>query len=208
MKLLPTALVIGKNMLASNDAWLLLVDISIPTVPATTVRLVRNNEDITFEGNVYTAFPFDFAPMKTQKTGEIPTVSFKVSNVTRALQVEVEDYDGLVGQEVTLYIVNSALLSENYTELTWVFTILTCSVSSEWISFGVGAPNPLRRRFPLNRYLSDHCVWRLGGAECKYAGVDSTCKRTLSDCQSRTGGSNSFNFGGHVGLGSGGIRVV
>jgi len=208
MKILPTPLVLSKNLLCGPQPWLLLVDVTIPTEPATKLYLVRNNEDVVYARNTYTAFPFDFTPMKMEGKGEIPTITFRVSNVARSLQSYVEDYEGLIGEEVTLRIVNNAHLGEDYTELTWVFIILSCSVDSQWINFSVGAPNPLRRRFPLYKYNADHCPWRLSSVECKYAGADSTCKRTLADCQLRTGGSNSLNFGGHIGLGQGGIRLV
>jgi phage-related protein len=207
MRILPTNLVISKNLLCSTSPWLLFVDLTIPVAPL-ALHFVSNTEDVVFDGNTYLAFPFEFAPIKSQGKGEIPSMVFRVSNVTKAFQSYLEDYEGLIGEEVTLRIVNSGYLNENYTELTWVFTVLACVVDVNWISFTVGSPNPLRRRFPLYRYNADHCPWQFGSVECKYDGVDTICKRTLSDCQARTEESNSLNFGGHIGLGQGGIRLV
>lgn len=208
MKTLPTSLVLSKNVLCGPQPWLILVDISIPTVPETTLRFVRNNEDIRFQDNTYTAFPFDLSSVKSAGKGEIPSVNFRVSNVTRSIQTYLEDYEGLVGQEIVLRVVNAAFLSENYSELTWVFTVLSCVADSKWVNFSVGSPNPLRRRYPLYRYNADHCPWRFKSVECKYDGADSSCTRTLANCLLRTEGSNSLNFGGHIGLGQGGIRLV
>ncbi len=35
---------------------------------------------------------------------------------------------------------------------------------------------------------------------CQYVGVDTTCAKTITDCRSRTGGSNEIHFGGFVEL--------
>lgn len=208
MKLLPSNLVISKNLLSNPDPWLLLFAIDIPSDPEFILRIVNNTEDIVFEGNTYSAFPVSVELLKQQNTGEIPVLTARLGNVTRAVQQYLEDYDGLVGQPVTMYCVNSAYLTEDYSSLTWSFTVTACKADAQWIDFGLGLPNPLRRRFPLYRYMPDYCSWIFKGAECKYAGTDSFCKKILGDCQGRTEGSNSLNFGGHIGLRQGGIRIV
>ena len=208
MKLLPSNLVISKNLLSNPDPWLLLFDIGVPSTPASILRIVNNNGDVEFGGHTYSAFPVSVSLLKQQNAGEIPVLSARLSNVTLAVQAYLEDYDGLIGEEVTMYCVNSAYLAEDYSALTWSFNITACKTDANWIDFGLGLPSPLRRRFPLYRYMPDYCSWIFKGAECKYAGTDTFCKKTLNDCQGRTGGSNSLNFGGHIGLRQGGIRLA
>ena len=203
MKSLPANLILEKNKLATTSAWLLLVEITLPS--ATVIRLARNNENVTFQSNTYTAFPFDIDSTKSSGQGEIPQVQLRVSNVTRLLQAYVEQYNGGVGFTVKITVVNSALLAENYAELQMTFDVLACQSDSQWITFTLGAPNPLRRRYPLYRAIANHCNWTYKGRECNYTGARATCKRTLADCQAH---SNSARFGGRPGLSSPGIRLA
>ncbi len=203
MKTLPANVILEKNKLATTSAWLLLLAITLPD--ATVIRLARNNENVSFGGNTYTAFPFEIDATKSNGQGEIPTVQLRVSNVSQLLQAYVEDYDGGVGLEVTLTVVNSALLAEDYSELEMTYDVLAAVADSQWITFTLGAPNPLRRRFPLYRAIAHHCNWTYQGAECGYTGALTTCKRTLADCRLH---SNSARFGGRPGLSGQGVKLV
>ncbi len=203
MKNLPANLILEKNKLATTSAWLVLLDLTLPD--ASVIRLARNSENITFGGNVYTAFPFDLNATQSSGRGEIPTVQLRVSNVTRLLQAYIEQYNGGVGFSVKITVVNSALLAENYAELAMTFDVLACQSDSQWITFSLGAPNPLRRRYPLYRAIGNHCNWTYKGRECNYTGGLATCKRTLADCRAH---SNSARFGGRPGLTGSGIRLA
>jgi phage-related protein len=205
MRTLPIELLMEKNLLSSTHPWLILLDVAYDN-GAGIIRIVRNTEDVVFQGNTYTAFPFDIDVDKQSAKGEIPSVQLRVNNATRAIQAYLEDYEGLVGETVTLYLVNMEYLTVSYAELTFSFEILNCSTNVQWVSFTLGLPNPLSRRFPLYRYI-DRCryVSNFKGVECKYAGADPSCKGTLADCQSK---SNSGNYGGFPGLSSGGLRLA
>jgi lambda family phage minor tail protein L len=168
-------------------------------------NLVANNEDIVFQTRTYTAFPMNIELPKETSKGEIPSLKLSVSNVTRLLQVEFEKYSGGVGATCTLYIVNAGLLSENYAELTMDFSIISASCTSMWAEITLGASNPLRRRFPLHRYIAGHCNWQFRGAECAYAGDMTICKRTLEDCIAH---NNAARYGGYRGLASGSLRLA
>lgn len=205
MKTLPLALRQAKNQFGQDSPWLILVDIDLTSLGGPLFNLVANNEDITFNSTTYTAFPMKIDLPKESSRGEIPTLSLSVSNVTRLLQVEMEAYGGGVTAPVTLYIVNAGLLAENYAELTMDFEILSAECTSQWASLTLGASNPLRRRFPLHRYIASHCNWQYQGVECAYAGAITTCKRTLDDCILH---SNSARFGGFRGLADGSLRLA
>jgi hypothetical protein len=45
-----------KNRLSSGGAWIILLDININDTYY--VKVCNNNEDITYNGNAYYAFPF------------------------------------------------------------------------------------------------------------------------------------------------------
>jgi lambda family phage minor tail protein L len=204
MKRLPANIILEKNKLAQNSAWLILLDIDIETED--TIYLVRNNESITFDGVSYEPFAFELDSAKQDSKGKIPSVSLSVSNVTRMFARILDTHSGGVGATVTIRVVNSDLLDENYAELTINYDVISTEVTEEWITFSLGAPNPLRQRYPKYRYISGHCNWQFGSAECGYTpGATETCARTLASCQSK---ENQDRYGGFLGLMPGGMRVA
>jgi len=200
--------ILEKNKLSSMGAWLLFVTVTMPD--ATVIRIVRNNEDVTYQGNTYTAFDFSLEAIVHGSKGKLPSVNLRVGNVGRVFQSYIEAQSGIVGSTVLLQVVNSALLSENFSELDLTFEIQKTSADSNYVSFELGVPSPLNKRFPLYRYAGAICNWvsRYKGAECKYAGSEATCDGRLVSCQTRTAGNNSLNYGGYPGLGQGGVRFV
>lgn len=192
---LPLALRLEKNKLVSTAPWLVLLTVTLPD--ASVIRLARNTEDVTFGGNVYTAFAFELGEQASGGDGRIQGVSLKVANPGRALQPYMEANGGLVGCSVVLVVVHADNLASDYTELTLAWTVLDAQSAGDWIVFALGAENPLRRRFPLQAAIPFSCNWQFKGAECAYAGATTSCARTLDAC--RTLG-NSVRFGGRPGI--------
>lgn len=192
---LPLALRTEKNKLISTAPWLLLLTVTLPDT--SVIRLVRNTEDVTFGGNVYTAFAFELGEVGNGGDGRIQGVSLRVANPERALQPYLEANDGLIGCAVTIAVVHADNLGSDYSELTLNYEILAAEPKSDWIAFTLGAENPLRRRFPLYVAIPFSCNWQFGGDECAYAGTATSCARTLAAC--RTLG-NSARFGGRPGI--------
>lgn len=205
MKDLPIALIFEKNRLASASPWLILLEITLTDEGTTKLRFARNTEDVVFNGETYKAFPFEIEPTKQSSKGEIPTVTLRVSNITRLIQPYLEELDGGVGSAVKVTVVNVDHLKENYSELEMTFDVLACQSTAQWITFTLGAPNPLRQRFPLNQFIALHCRWRFKGVECGYSGAETACSRTLKRCREL---DNSARFGGFAGMRTGAVRVV
>lgn len=203
MKTLPASLLLEKNKLATKNPWLVLLDVYL--TDDTELYFVKNTENITFSGREYSAINFEIEPTKESTKGEIPTVTLRVSNVTRILQAHLEALSGAVGSSVTVRVVNAAHLTENYSELEMTLDVLSSHADALWVAFTLGAPNPLRRRFPLYRYIADHCAWAFKGRECNYTGGATSCKRTLDDCRNL---NNSVRFGGFKGLSGGNVRLA
>lgn len=205
MKTLPQALVQEKNAISSNNPWLVLVDLQLPGAP--NYYFVSNNENVSFRGRTYTAFPFMLDAMTESSSGEVPTVGLRVANVTQIIHAWLEDLDGAVGSTVVIRVVNTGHLDEDYAELELEFIILSTTADAEWITFTLGASNPLRRRFPKYRYISSHCNWagNFKGVECRYSGATTSCDGTWESCEAL---NNTRNFGGYRGLSEKGWKVV
>ena len=203
MKTLSQHLIAEKNKLNSNNPWLILIEITLTDDDSTVFRLVRNVEDVEYGGNTYQAFPFELEATKYDSKGQIPTLSLRVSNITRVIQPYLEDLNGGIGSTVKITVINAGFLNDAYAELEMTFDVISCSSDVEWVEFILGAPSLLRRRMPLYRYLAMHCRWKYGGDECGHSG--GSCNRTLADCRTN---SNTAKFGGFIGLKSGGIKIV
>ncbi len=203
MKSLSQNLISEKNKLSSDSPWLILLDIILNNEGETTIRLVRNTEDVDYNGNTYTAFNFELEPTKYASQGEIPTLELRVSNISRLIQPYLEDLNGGIGSTVTITIVNHQLIEEDYSELEMTFDVLACSADVNFVSFSLGAPSLLRQRCPLYRYLALHCRWKYGSVECGHS--EGSCNRTLANCRTN---DNTEHFGGFVGLKSGGVKIA
>lgn len=197
MEVLDSNLILEKNKLAGEQPWLILLEVELTDTE--TIYLVRNTEDITFGSTTYQAFPFEVDERNQVSQGEIPTLTIRVGNPNRTLQSYLEDYDGLVGNSITLRIVSllstitedfdftdsggfdfadggGFVFAESETgessiwtqAIAFTYEVLGCVADATWVTFTLGAPNPLNRRFPLYRYISNHCNWKFGERECNY----------------------------------------
>lgn len=203
MKNIPLNLLIEKNKLSSPSPWVILLEITL--IDNTKLYFCKNTENINFNNNVYQAINFELEPTKELSRGEIPTLTLRVSNVTRILQSYLEDLNGGVGSLVKIIVINTAYLNENYSDFEMEFEILETQSDVYWVTFTLGAPNPMRRRFPLYLYIPDFCIWKFKSRECNYRGEATSCEKNLISCRAL---GNSHRFGGKIGLRQGGLRVV
>jgi len=203
VKTLPTTIVREKNKLYTPDPWVVLLHITLSA--GVHLYFCSNNEDVTFGGQVYTAFPFYLDATKQTSKGEIPTISLRVCNVTQLVHAYLEQLDGAVGAEVQVQVVNAGHLSEDFTELDMTFSVLSTEADAEWVTFNLGAASPLRRRYPPYRFIALHCNWDFKSFECAYSGAETQCNRTFKRCEAL---NNTARFGGYRGLNQKGWRVM
>lgn len=214
MKELSNDLQKAKNSIEIATPWLNLLEIEIDG--NTPLRVTDNNETVTFGGEDYRPFPFTISAINSDSAGKIPSITLTVSNVNNIIFPYVDRADGLIDTKVTLTVVNTAYLEEDYAELTLEFSILGATMDEEWASFTLGAPSPMRQRFPKDRYVANSCQWTFNsptvraagtnaGAECAYQGSDTGCDKTYGDCK---GKGNDARYGGFFGLSPNGFKVV
>ena len=188
-----------KNKLSTDSCFLILLEIRLKN----TVYLCYNNEDVTWKGQLYQAFPFEIGETSEDSDGSDPNVSLKVSNVTQGLQWYVEDSGGGVGTEGILRVVNSLNLNGN-ADLEEVYTVLSCKVDEQWVEFTLGTDYSARTRRPLDRYMKNNCPFAYKGLRCGYKGSSKSCLHTLADCRAH---KNSKRFGGFPGIDQKGVYV-
>ena len=181
-----------KNKLSTDSAMLVLLEIKLKN----TVYICYNNEDITWKGRLYQAFPFKIGDTSEDSDGSDPNVQLQVSNVSQGLQWYVEDSGGGVGTEVILRVVNSKNLNGDC-DLEEFYTVLDCKVDEQWVTFTLGNDYSARTRRPLDRYMKNNCRFKYKGLRCGYKGSLKTCAHTLVDCREH---KNSKRFGGFVGI--------
>ena len=206
MRTLPASVILEKNKLANDAPFLILLDIVL--VSTTTIRLVRNTSDIVYGGNTYTAFPFELNNARESNTGEIEAMQIMVGNVTRSLQAYLEEENGCIGAEVTITVLHADHLTDVALELT--YSVVGSYSDAYWVYLSLGMVSPLRKRFPLYRYLS-HCNWvgNYKGDECKYSGAEppgeTSCDGSYDACSRR---ANTAKFGGHIGLRNASVKLA
>lgn len=198
-----------KNKIAGDSVWLVLLEVKIP---GATLRLVNNNENITWPtvgGNDWTAYPFNLEQIRENSRNEVPSVTIRISNVSRDVQYYLEAADGAVGFPVVIRVVNSEHLNLTDPELELDYVVKSVTYDAQWVTFTLGGSQHIVRRCPERRYLKDFCPFRYGAIECgvSAATVSSypTCNKSLAACRER---SNSARFGGHPGIPTGGFYAT
>ncbi|SEP36817.1 DUF1833 family protein [Propionispora vibrioides] len=200
---LSVAGMLEKSQLSSDGVWLLLVEVMLPDSPE-SLRLVRNNEDISWSGHAWTAFNFKLGDITEDNKGKPQSIPLQISNMTQTVQAYVEANSGLTGTTVILRVVHSQHLDNASPELEEVFTVQSTTCDSQWITFYLGCEISIQRRFPPRRVLKNFCAWRdqYKGIECGYNGSLAECDGTLQACRLR---GNSVRYGGEPSIPEGGL---
>lgn len=190
-----------KNKLSTGSAFIIMLDIKLGT---DTARICYNTEDITWNGNLYQAFPFKLGDVSEDTDGRTPEVPLMVDNTSQALQYAVEEANGGNGTEVILRVVNSEALENPEPELEEKFVVTKTNVTQEYITFTLGVEYSTRTRRPLMRYMKNNCPFRYKSLRCGCTSSLASCNHTLTDCRQR---NNSQRFGGFQGIDQKGVYV-
>lgn len=206
MNELSSAAKLEKNKLISDGAYLVLLEIKIYSTDV-ILRLVRNTEDITWNGYTWAAFNFDLQDRAETSDGEIPEVTIGVSNVNRIVEGYVEQAGGAGKSTVTIRVISSKLLSDEEPMLEEYFTVTKTSCKEDYVTFTLGLGYKKTRR-PIFRYMKNFCRAVYGSARCGVSAPIQVqypkCNHSLIDCRAR---KNSERFGGEPLVGQGGLYV-
>lgn len=202
MKSLTVAQAVDMHKIASAQAWLFALEIRIKDaagIIVDTLRVVRNDEDVTIDGQSYIAAPFEIS--NESNLGELPKVSVTIQDQLRVLQVLLNDHTGAVGSAVDLKVVTPINGTANaQSEMVETFSILSTSVSDSVVQIELGAENPLRIQIPRRIQVRSRCSFHYKSAACGYTGALPTCDLTLNGDNGCAAHNNTKNFGGFPGL--------
>lgn len=196
-----TVVATARAQLTQLHPFVFLLEVVVPTTPPTIARLT-NYDEVVSRGVGPTGIALNYQPiaiaigdMQTTNKGDLSDVVINISNVRRDLMSFLETYDGLVGQEIKLMLVNVLALTDPSAQIVLAGRIATTTANDKVVTFRMAAPNLTRSLFPKNRYLAFHCGWRYGSAECGYViptsptesvgGGFSTCGKTFEQCEER-----------------------
>ena len=205
-----------KNKVDSANPTLALLEITIPATPPpdptyTTIRIVANNENITWNGQTWQAAPVEIDEITSSSKGAVPSVDIRIGNENRQMRNYIEAYDvytklyGYAPITVVIYIVNAGHLTEVTAEAEWHLELIQPRSSPHWATFTLGAASPFLLRYPTLLIKKNHCqVMKFKDAECAYVGVETVCDRTLTQCRAY---SNSGRFKAFPGAGNTAIRI-
>jgi len=207
-KSLSVASVIEKNKLASGTPFLAALDIEVVNpstgVVAEVLHLVRNSEDIVFNGVTYTAMPFDIE--LKEEGGAQQQLNLRIKDITRAIQTRMQEYGGGIGFNVTFLVIRGDALNEA-PEIMEFFQVVGASAAEYEANFQLGAENAVALTFPRRRQTKDFCQWRYKDPEtCKYAGGMATCDLTLNGVNGCEAHENTHRFGAFPNINANGIR--
>ena len=190
-----------KNKLYTDSAFIILIDILLGDE---TARICYNTEDITWNGNLYKAFPFDLGDITENTDGSDPNVQLRVDNVSQALQYVVEENAGANGTEVVIRVVNTKALDNTEAALEEHFVVTKTNVDKQYITFTLGTEYSSRTRRPKERYMKNNCPFQYKSVRCGATSSQTSCNHTLADCRLR---NNSERFGGFQGVDQRGVYV-
>lgn len=183
-----------KNKLSTDAPFLILIDVDAPGLED-HIRIVRNTEDVTWNGKQWTAYPIEIENYEEDgKT--LPALELKISAGGGLIVTYLQQYGGFVDAKVSIYVVNAKLLDVASPEMELDFIINVTSYDEQWISFTLGPSSEIADRFPSWRYLTDFCPFVCGDIRCGYTGADQ-CKNNLDSCliPERFGGEPGIQTG-------------
>ena len=192
--------VIDKNKVTSENVFLIMLEATVKDSSGNyidTIRIVKNSEDITYEGNTFTASNFEL-DIKLDAEKE-PSITLSAHDETRMLAQYIDAYDGLVNNKVRVLIVNSGALGQP-PEIDEELIVLSTSLASYSVTMELGAESAVAMRFPQARQFKDRCWKAFKSTRCGYAGPDNTCSYTREGTNGCKAKGNEINFGGFHGI--------
>jgi len=176
---LTTDLVAEKNKLHATSPWIWLVELAVSDAEA--IRLAAYQQNVTFAGDLYYAFPFTVGAVRQSAEGQTPSVSLTVPNVTREVQVLLDANAGLTRKKLWLRLVHADYLADGDAKIEDWFTVQQAVATAEAVAFTLGRTDLTTTQVPKRRYIRGYCSHVYEGDACGYtSGLLASCDHTLN----------------------------
>lgn len=200
---------VEKNKLTTDSVWLIMLEITIPSLED-VIRIVSNNEDITWNGEIWQKFAFELDEMSESSTAETSQFSIKVGNANNVIGQYIREYETWVKLNsyspitCTLYVVNSNDLDNPDPTYSANLTLTSSSINMIEATFTVSSRDMFRFRIPIYNMYPNSCRFTLKDSRCKYSGSATSCDKSLFNCNTL---NNSVNYGGFPTISNGSVSI-
>lgn len=157
-------------------------------------NFASNTEDVTWDSTTFSAFPFKVDRIPSSSTGTFPTTNISLFN-TRSIAKLINDNNGFIGEDVSLYFLNLKVLSDftkdNY-PYKFNFRITGCAIN-QYIQLQLGTPNYLKTYLPNKTYVREYCSFIFKGEHCwmrnfedlfvEDPALDTDCDKSYAQCK-------------------------
>ena len=145
--------------------------------------LVGYDEDVVYDSVTYTRFPIMHEFTGENNQGRIDQVKVRLANVSRLIQLYLEQYD-FRGKKVIIRTVWVNQLSDPDAHMDDIFYIDNYTADQTNVEFTLtGKFDVLGMDLPARRYARNYCSWKFKSSECGYAGAETECNKTQQRCK-------------------------
>lgn len=177
---------------------------------------------ITWQGNVYSCWPYEFNGVEQDGTGSSPTPTLSVSNLDGYVSALCFQLQNLYKAKVTEHITFEPYLdghsdADPTQEFTQNWYISRKSGEDDMtVSWDLASPADMTGQMLPQRLITSMCHWALNGGyrgpDCGYTGtryatsdgtptdnpVEDSCGGLINDCKYRFGEEEELGFGGFI----------
>lgn len=150
---------------------------------------VNDNQDLTWNGHTYEAFPFTLGTISSGGEGERPQTSIKLSNVDGSALLLIE---ALAEQSNVPVVIKMVRHGQNSADITLDFTLGGLTYTEKDIDLVLGPETKYSKTCPSCNYNTP-CQWEFKDFRCRYSGNLTSCNHTEADCMAR---NNITRYGG------------
>lgn len=139
-----------KNKLVGGS-WIELIEIEYN--PPTKLRLAKWSENITWNGETWTAWPIGDISSSQNIEGELPVTTIPITGLTSFIMAILENFV-IEGKKGNIYLIHKDHLADNTPVRQTPFTVVNVSIPNwETVNFSVvmaqAAFEPLKAQLPL-----------------------------------------------------------
>jgi len=150
---------------------------------ASDLYLPSYDEDVVYDSVTYSRFPITHEFTGENNQGQIDQVKVRLSNVSRLIQLYLEQYD-FRGKKVVIRTVWANQLADPDAHIDDIFYIDNYTADQSNVEFTLtGKFDVLGLDLPALRYARNYCSWKFKSNECGYAGAETSCDKTQQRCK-------------------------